>query len=601
LVRTIKQALHLMAYDHRGRWVLLVILALVASGFEMVGAILVYVLLALVIDPSGSVELPVLGDLQALFAGRDEQTVLIGLAIAMGVFFALRAVVQISVTYVQQRVAHNAGARLSNRIVEGYLRLPYAMHLQRSTAELIRNGHQAVREMVVHVFIPLIRVAAETALTIGMIIVLVAIAPAATALAVAVVGGAALLVLLAVQSRLRFHGRVVHDASQTTLATVQESLQGVRDIKVLGREREFGRKYAGERLRLSRASYIASTLTDVPRAVIETALIAFILIFFLVALLLGEGAQAALSVLGLFAYTGLRLQPSLQRIIGGLNELKYSAAPLRDVEADLKLVEGLSDQSRSAREPIGFERSLRLDGVSFRYEGADRDAVAGVDLEIKPGEQIGICGPTGGGKSTLVDLIIGLLEPTSGAVTVDGRALPDVIRGWQASLGVVPQMVFLIDDSLRRNIALGVPDDQVDEVALTEAIEQAQLNEFVASLPDGLATIVGERGVRISGGQRQRIAIARALYHEPAVLIMDEGTSALDTTTESMLMRAVEELRGSRTVILVAHRLSTVRGCDRVLYVEDGQVSGGGDFAELERSTPRFRSMVAGDARGGDV
>jgi ATP-binding cassette, subfamily B, bacterial PglK len=219
--------------------------------------------------------------------------------------------------------------------------------------------------------------------------------------------------------------------------------------------------------------------------------------------------------------------------------------------------------------------------------------LADVDLLVRPGEQIGICGPTGGGKSTLVDLITGLLDPTSGQITVDGRDMREVVREWHAALGVVPQSVFLIDDTLRANIALGVPADAVDTSRVEAAVELAQLTEFVRSLPRGLDTLVGERGVRISGGERQRIAIARALYRRPTVLVLDEGTSALDNETERHLMKAVEGMRGTRTVILVAHRLSTVRSCDRILFVENGRVSGADSFLELERTSERFRAMVA--------
>jgi ATP-binding cassette, subfamily B, bacterial PglK len=243
-------------------------------------------------------------------------------------------------------------------------------------------------------------------------------------------------------------------------------------------------------------------------------------------------------------------------------------------------------------EPLPFHQELRLERVTFRYEQADRDALQGIDLVIHPGEQIGICGPTGGGKTTLTDIITGLLDPTSGRVTVDDRDLVDVEREWQANLGIVAQMVFLTDDALRRNVALGVPDDKVDDAALREAVKLAQLEPFVADLPEGLDTIVGERGVRVSGGQRQRIAIARALYRKPEILIFDEGTSALDNATEAQMMSAIEQLRGEHTIILVAHRLSTVRNADRIVFLEDGRATGIGSFDELRTTNTVFREMA---------
>jgi ATP-binding cassette, subfamily B, bacterial PglK len=232
-----------------------------------------------------------------------------------------------------------------------------------------------------------------------------------------------------------------------------------------------------------------------------------------------------------------------------------------------------------------------VDGV-LAWDGGAVRALRGVSLRIDRGEAIGICGPTGGGKTTLTDLLIGILDPTEGRVTVDGHDLADHRAEWFRKLGVVPQMVFLVDDTLRSNIALGVPDEAVDQEALEQAIVLAQLAEFVDELPDGLDTTIGERGVRVSGGQRQRIAIARALYRRPDVLVFDEGTSALDNTTESVLISSLERLRGDRTIILVAHRLSTVRNCDWIAYVESGRVAGVGTFSELEQESGGFRALA---------
>jgi ATP-binding cassette, subfamily B, bacterial PglK len=593
VLTTIRQAFDLVGREHRGRWGLLIVLALIVSGFEMVGAALVYVLLALVIDPGSGIELPLLGDLNTTFRGVDETSLILGVVAAMALFFLMRGAVRVGATYVQSRIAHNAGARLSNQLVEGYLRWPYAVHLRRHSAELIRNGHHAVIEMVNQILLPVIRVVAETIMLMGMLIVLTLIAPAATVMAVIVIGGAAALLLLVIQPRLRRLGIVDHAEAGTTLAVLQQSLHGLRDIKMLGRERFFARAYGQSRLRMARARYLHATAWQLPPVVIETALLGFILLFFTVTLLRGAQAQGTLSILGLFAYAGLRLQPSLQHIIGGFNSLKYAAAPLQDVHADLVATRSVTAESDDV-DPLPFEQSVRMDDVSFRYDGTDRDALFGVNLEIRPGEQIGLCGPTGGGKTTLVDLLTGLLEPTEGQVSVDGRDMRVHARRWQRNLGIVPQMVFLIDDTLRRNIALGIPDSEIDEVLLREAVRLAQLEAFIESLPEGLETTVGERGIRVSGGQRQRIAIARALYGRPSMLIFDEGTSALDNVTESHLMEAIERLRGTHTIVLVAHRLSTVQGADRIFLLSQGNLVASGSYDDLLRTSSAFRELAGG-------
>jgi ATP-binding cassette, subfamily B, bacterial PglK len=587
---TIRQALYLIGREHRARWALLVVVALVASGVEVVGAALVYVLLGLVADPSGEVSLPIVGDVRAL-VDVDQDTLLLGLAVVMGVFFVVRAIVHVGEIYLQNRVAHNMGARLATKLVRGYLAMPYAFHLSRTSADLIRNSHQAVKELVKNVFVPIIRVVAETIMVLAILVLLVSLAPAATGLAVFVIGGAALLMLRVIQPRLKRLGRRSHQLQRDSLETLQQSLHGIRDIKVLGRESAFVRRYERARFGLARVEYLRSTATELPKTIMELALLGFILVVFGGSVLLDGGAGGTVSVLGLFAYAGLRLQPSLQRIIAGLNNLKFSSAPIADLDRDLRQIGELSP-APPASSALPFERELRLQGVCFRYEAGHRNALTDIDLVVEPGQVLGICGPTGGGKTTLVDVITGLLEPTSGTVTVDGADLRERAREWQRNLGVVPQMVFLTDEPVRENIALGVPRNRIDDAAVNEAIDLAQLRTFVDSLPDGLDTIVGERGVRISGGQRQRVAIARALYRRPNVLIFDEGTSALDNTTEHELMSALARLRGDHTILLVAHRLSTVVNADQIAFIENGRLSGLGTYSELLTTNVSFNQLV---------
>jgi ATP-binding cassette, subfamily B, bacterial PglK len=287
---------------------------------------------------------------------------------------------------------------------------------------------------------------------------------------------------------------------------------------------------------------------------------------------------------------GLRTLPSLQKIVGGLNNIRFAGPAMDHVHRDMRLIDEIERPTDHVE--VTFDETLALEHVSFVYPQTDHPAIADVDVTIRPGEVVGICGPTGGGKTTLTDLIAGILPPTHGRVAVDGTDIQDAIPSWFTKLGVVPQMVFLTDDTLARNIALGVPDEEIDEEALWEAVRLAQLEDFVASLPDGLDSDVGERGVRVSGGQRQRVAIARALYRRPEVLIFDEGTSALDSATEAVLMSSLERLRGTHTILLVAHRLATVRNCDTILYLDQGRVAGAGTFDELCEASPGFRALA---------
>ena len=592
LVSIIRGAVRLISTGSRGRWAALIVVAVVASAVELIGALLVFLLLTLIADPTGAIDMPFVGDIRGRLPGVDDEVLLLTLSAAMAVFFLLRPAIHLFKAYAQNRVAYNFGARLSSDLGRGYLSMPYAFHLQRNSSALIRNSYQAVDELVHQIYLPLVRIVAESILVLAMLSLLIVLAPVATALAVLLLGGAALALAMVIQPRLKRLGERAHRIQKETLGLLQQSLHGIRDIKILGRERSFSDQYERGRLKLSRIKYLRATAAVLPRDVLETTLTLFILVFFALSIIGGVGTESVLSVLGLFAYAGLRLQPALHTIVSGINNLKFASAPLDDIAADIASIRATMRRPQ-ARETLELRDRWDVEEVSFTYEGADRPALEEVTLTIAPGEVVGICGPTGGGKTTLVDVMTGLLEPTSGRVSVDGRDLREYDREWQRNLGVVPQMVFLTDESLRHNIALGVPRREVDETAVREAVELAQLSSFVDSLPAGLDTVVGERGVRVSGGQRQRIAIARALYRRPQVLIFDEGTSALDNQTEAEVMRALERLRGDHTIVLVAHRLSTVRNCDRIVFLDKGRIAGLGTYDVLAETNAGFRRLTA--------
>lgn len=591
MLSIINSAVSLLGRESRGRWLLLVVVAIVASGFELIGALLVFVLLGVVAEPDVDLELPLIGDFRDFLPGLDDQTLLLTLIAAMALFFFLRATVHVSKVYIENRVAENFGARLSTRLAHSYLKMPYAFHLQRSSSQLIRNSYQAVGELIKQIYIPMIKILAESTMVIAMLVLLFVIAPLATLLAIGVLGSTSLIMAWVIQPKLKRLGRASHRLQKETLGVLQQSLHGIRDIKILGRESAFADQFGRGRMKLARAKYLRSMAAAVPRDVLELALLGFILSFFAIAVASDQGAEGMLSVLGLFAYAGVRIQPAMQAIVSGINNLKFASAPLQDIYDDLELFDTLPTYREDGK-ALPLREAWTATAVSFQYDATDRPALRDINLTISPGETVGVCGPTGGGKTTLIDVLTGLLAPTEGRVTVDGIDLVERARSWHRSLGMVPQMIFLTDDTLRRNIALGVPSGEIDDDAVYEAVHLAQLDDFIQELPHGLDTVVGERGVRVSGGQRQRVAIARALYQRPEVLIFDEGTSALDNRTEAELMSALERLRGDHTILLIAHRLSTVQDCDRIIYLEGGRISGLGTYEELLESNEGFRRLA---------
>jgi ABC-type multidrug transport system fused ATPase/permease subunit len=313
-----------------------------------------------------------------------------------------------------------------------------------------------------------------------------------------------------------------------------------------------------------------ATLQQLPRLWLELLAIAGLAILVISMLAQGRALEALLPTLGLFAAAAFRLMPSVNRVLTSVSSLRYALPVIHTVHAELELTAPEATKARVAI--MAFREELKVQNIAYAYPGAHDAALKEISLFVRCGESVGIIGGSGAGKSTLVDILLGLLTPDSGEVRVDGQDIQHALRGWQDQIGYVPQSIFLTDDTLIRNVAFGLPSRQIDTAAVWRAIRAAQLEEFVQTLPQGLDTMVGERGVRLSGGQRQRIGIARALYHDPAMLVLDEATSSLDTATERGVMQAVRALHGAKTTLIVAHRLSTVQHCDRLYRLEHGRV-----------------------------
>jgi ABC-type multidrug transport system fused ATPase/permease subunit len=355
----------------------------------------------------------------------------------------------------------------------------------------------------------------------------------------------------------------------------------VKDVLLLGREQDFLDQYQLHNVASARASRNHDTLHQTPRLALELLAVLGLAIFVLVKLRSGVAVDSLVPTIGLFAAAAFRIMPSANRVISAGHHVQYALPALSTLYNELAPAADGVVSRQPPPAPMALQHSIRMTGVTFTYPGAPNPALSQVELTIAPGTTVGFIGGSGAGKSTLVNVLLGLLPPDSGRVEVDGVDIAAQPRSWQRNIGYVPQTIFLTDDSLRRNIAFGIPADRIDEAAVMRAVSAAQLEEFVGSLPEGLATSVGERGVRVSGGQLQRIGIARALYHNPSVLVLDEATSSLDTLTERGVMRAVGALHGQKTIIIVAHRVSTLQDCDRIFKLEEGRLVAQGDARSM--------------------
>jgi ATP-binding cassette subfamily C protein len=376
---------------------------------------------------------------------------------------------------------------------------------------------------------------------------------------------------------------------------VSQGLHAVKEAKILGREQFFARAFDEASRDTAYYRIAEGTVTQLPPLFLETVLIVGLALLIAAA---GGSAERLGPSAAVFALAAFRLIPSANRIVASLTQLKGSAAAVSQVAEDLaeagpyQAVERAAAEQEAAANAPHFEQTIALENLGFRYPTAASAAVENINLTIRRGETIALVGPSGAGKTTLADLLLGLLIPTTGAIKVDGIDVTGGRRGWQTRVGYVPQTIYLTDDTLRRNIALGIADRDIDEECLARAIQLAQLGPVIERLPMGLDTAVGENGVRLSGGQRQRVGIARALYHQPELLVLDEATSALDNMLEREVSASIQALGGRITIILVAHRLSTARACDRVVLMEVGHIADVGGFDELVARNATMRRLV---------
>ncbi len=471
----------------------------------------------------------------------------------------------------QTQFIYGVQAELSRRAFSSYLRQPYSFHLRRNSAELIQSVIGEINLFTFNVVAPGINLVAELLVFGGLAALLFIVEPKGALALIAILASIGWSFYRITRVRVERWGRERQYHDSWRIQHVQQGLGGIKDIKLLGREENFLRQYDIHNQLSSRAGRLQATIQQLPRLWMES--LAVVSLAILVATVVGQGRGVGdlLATLGVFLAAAFRLMPSANRILVALQSLGYGVPVIETLSSELHSLRP-SSVPACISSNLPFEGSIRLDSLTFCYDTLHPPEVKDISLIVRKGEMIGIVGTSGAGKSTLVDLVLGILPPTSGEVTVDGRNIHDSLPAWQAQIGYVSQTIYLTDDTILRNIAFGLADEEIDNSAVWRALRSAQLDGFVQSLPEKLDTIVGERGVRLSGGQRQRIGIARALYRDPPILVLDEATSSLDAATEKGVMEAVQSLHGKKTVIIVAHRTATVEKCDRVYRLDSGRM-----------------------------
>lgn len=554
---------------------------IVAALFETIGIGLIVPFIGIVTNPGIIQEQTILLYMYELFNFKSTSAFIIFSVVLLLTIFIFKNLYILLFHYAQYRVILNQQVRLSRKLFEEYLTKPYTFHLQRNTADLLRNVNDEVPKVFQGIIMSGFQLFTEALVIICILSLLLVTAPIATIIASILLGGSVSIFFKFFRGKISHLGEEQQKVSGTMIKWVNQGLGASKEVKVSGKEKFFIHAYTSQSQIKANNSRYMKMLEQVPRLFIETLLISIVLITMLIIIFQGTNTTQLVSTMALFAMAAFRLMPSINRVVAMITTIRYSQPALSVVYEDLFMNKEESSNINLSLDfesvtinkgKIFFRDSIKLDKVSFRYPNQKQYSVKDVSLTIPIGQSVAFIGESGAGKTTLVDIILGLLPPEKGRVLVDGKNLFEQKLLWQQKIGYIPQFIYLSDDTIRGNVAFGIDHKQIDDEAVWRALEQAQLKEFVEALPDELETSVGERGVRLSGGQRQRIGIARALYHNPEILFMDEATSALDTETEKEIMKAIDGLKGEKTLIIIAHRLSTIENCDVVFKINNGRL-----------------------------
>lgn len=576
----------------QGMWVLAMVL--VMAILETIGVASVMPFLSVMSNPEVVHTNPWLSATYDRLGFETTQGFLIALgSVAFGLVI-FSALFRVATTYVMNRYAQMRRHSVGERLLETYLRQPYEYFLNRHSGDMAKSILSEVDQLVLNVIRPGVEAIAYAVVALAIIVLLVIMDPLVALVVGVVIGGMYTLIFLSVRGILARVGRDRAIANRERFTAAGEALGGIKDIKLLGREYAYLSMFRPPSMRFAYHQATNRTLSEAPRFIIEGVGVGGVIVLALVLMATRDNLGEVIPLLGLYALAAYRLLPAASKIYMGMAKLRFGGSAVLDIYDDLQARRKLAEISHPLPPAMGVRVNIELRDVVYHYPNAPQPALNHISLDLPRGSSVGVVGGTGAGKTTLVDILLGLLTPDEGGLYVDGKRIQgDNLRAWKRSLGYVPQSIFLVDASVTENIALGVPSDQVDVEQVRRCARMAQLDEFVTQeLPDGYATRIGERGVRLSGGQRQRIGIARALYHDPEVMVFDEATSALDNLTEKAVLEAIEGFSGARTIIMIAHRLTTVEHCDCIYVLEQGRVQAAGPYKTLLAQDEGFRAMV---------
>jgi ABC-type multidrug transport system fused ATPase/permease subunit len=558
---------YILEKSHKKDLLKLSVLIVIGMIFEIAGLGLILPTISTISDPQSLYKIPSLRNILERFGNPTSEALIIAGMLGLTIFYVFKTIYLTFLNWKQATFSSKFTAHISKRLYNGYLNMPYYNHLEKNSSILIRNIQNEV-SIFTTLSQNIIFLTSEISVIIGIIILLITIEPLGALLTIILLTLIIFFFYKISRKKIRIWGEERQYFSGIISQNLMQGLGGIKDIKLIGKEDYFLNEYNQINNKIANINSKINTIDQLPRLLLEFIAVAALASLITIMVLLNNSITSIIPVLGIFVAAAFRMIPSINKIMYASQRLVYSM-PVIDLLYNEFLQFNKFTIKRTIHENIEFNNSISLSNLSFRYKDSNNYVFENINLNITIGQSIGIIGESGSGKSTLIDILLGLLTPISGKFFVDNTEINENnISGWQNIVAYVPQTIYLTDDTLRNNIAFGLSEDEIDDNLVMDAIINAQLNDLLTTLPEGIKTKLGERGVRLSGGQRQRIGIARALYRNTKILVFDEATSALDTNTENEVMRAINNLRGYKTLILVAHRLSTLSNCDNIYKLD---------------------------------
>lgn len=584
----LKSVWQLMEPKYRWRLLALVFGILVTSSLNIGGIAAIMPFIELLTAPSGDIDNAIISRIFTHLGITQTTNTIVWVGGLVLSLFVLGNAMLAFITWKSILFSRLVAYSLSRRLFRSYIRQEYAFYLVQNTSDLIKNLFGELNSIIRGVIKPLMELLVEGILVFTLIVFLVLVDPGVAAIAAALLGGGYVMIFLGVRTILNRASRVKVRRNAERFRIAMDAFNAIKELKLLGIEERYARHYDRATYLTEQAQAKIQGISKLPRYILETIAFGGVLGLALFLFVRGDDTASVLPLMGAYVLAGYKLLPSMQRIFAAFAHIRGSHASVELIIHEMERPVPAVPEEEDV-EPMPFQDRIVLHDLTFTYENTTRPALRGISLEIPKNHTIGIAGPTGCGKTTLVDTILGLHAHQGGTISVDGSTITAAnMRRWRRNFGYVPQTIYLSDTTVTRNIAFGVDTDHIDHDRVRFVASLANLQDFVESLELGYETVLGERGVRLSGGQRQRIGIARALYHDPDVLVFDEATSALDTRTEQAVMEAIQTLMHKKTIIIIAHRLTTLQDADSIVVLQDGEIDATGTYETLSKTHPHF-------------